>query len=119
MEVWVGGARLVGTNMETPQGPMRMRFTGEYREVKVNERLTYTESMSDESGNAMSAAQMGMPEDHPTTTEVIIELEAADHHTRMVQTHLGVAEGSPGAAGWTMVIEKLDSHIRAVAEGAA
>lgn len=36
----------------TPNGPMRMWFTGEYVEVVPHERLVYTESISDEEGNA-------------------------------------------------------------------
>ncbi len=47
MDVRVGGSRLVCMEMETPGGPMRMWFTGEYREVVKNRRLVYTESMSD------------------------------------------------------------------------
>lgn len=62
MDVQVGGSRLVCMEMETPGGSMQMWFTGEYREVVVNERLVYTESMSDENGNVLSPADMGMPD---------------------------------------------------------
>lgn len=34
----------------------------EYREVVENQRLVYTESMSDENGNVLSPSDMGMPE---------------------------------------------------------
>ena len=44
-------ARLVCMEVQSPDGPMQMWFTGEYREVVENERLVYTESMSDENGN--------------------------------------------------------------------
>ena len=46
-------------------GPMQMWFSGEYREVVENERLIYTESMSDENGNVLSPADRGMPDGHP------------------------------------------------------
>jgi uncharacterized protein YndB with AHSA1/START domain len=46
-----------------------------YLEVVENQRLVYTDSMSDEHGKVMSPEQMGMPEGHPTTTEVSVELE--------------------------------------------
>src|SRR5205807_9940465 len=68
MDVRVGGSRLVCVEMQTPDGPMQMWFSGEYREVVENERLVYTESMSDEDGNVASPSDMGMPEGHPTTT---------------------------------------------------
>jgi len=44
-----------------------MWFTGEYLEVVENQRLVYTESMSDENGLVKSPAEMGMPDGHPTT----------------------------------------------------
>ena len=55
MDVPVGGSRLVCMEMQTPQGPMQMWFTGEYLEVIDNERLVYTESMADEHGNLVIA----------------------------------------------------------------
>jgi uncharacterized protein YndB with AHSA1/START domain len=39
MDVRVGGSRLVCMEMGTPNGQMRMWFTGEYREVVENKRL--------------------------------------------------------------------------------
>ena len=109
MDVRVGGTRLVCMEMETPGGPMQMWFTGEYREVVENERLVYTESMSDENGNVMTPSDMNMPEEHPTTTEVRVELEDVGGRTRMVMTHSGIPAGSPGAAGWAMALDKLSA----------
>jgi uncharacterized protein YndB with AHSA1/START domain len=117
MDVRVGGTRLVGIEMQTPNGPMRMWFTGEYREVVQNQRLVYTESMSDENGNVMSPADMGMPEGHPTVTEVIVELEDLGGRTRMVMTHAGIPGDSPGAAGWNMALDKLTAHVQAQSVG--
>ena len=77
MDVRVGGARLVCMEVHTPGGPMRMWFTGEYREVVENQRLVYTESMSDEHGNVLPPSEMGMPEGHPVATEVRVELETS------------------------------------------
>jgi uncharacterized protein YndB with AHSA1/START domain len=101
MDVRVGGARLVCMKVQTPDGPMTMWFAGEYREVVDNERLVYTEFMSDEHGNASSPA-----------TEVRVELAEADGRTTMVMTHVGIPAGSPGAVGWTMALDKLDAYVR-------
>jgi uncharacterized protein YndB with AHSA1/START domain len=90
---------------------MQMWFAGEYREVIENERLVYTEFMSDKDGNVVSPSDMGMPEGHPTTTEVRVELEDIGGRTRMVLTHTGIPAGSPGAAGWTMALDKLAAHV--------
>ena len=113
MDVRVGGTRLVRMEMQTPNGTMQMWFTGEYREVVENKRLVYTESMSDENGNVLSPTDMGMPEGHPTTTEIIVELESVSGRTKMLMTHAGVPEDSPGAAGWTMAFDKLSHHVDA------
>jgi uncharacterized protein YndB with AHSA1/START domain len=113
MDVRVGGTRLVCVEVETPGGPMQMWFTGEYREVTEKTRLVYTESICDQDGNVLSPSDTGMPEGHPTTTEVRVELDDIDGHTRMVMTHIGVPSDSPGATGWTMALDKLATHAAA------
>jgi uncharacterized protein YndB with AHSA1/START domain len=111
MDVRVGGSRLVCMEMQTPGGAMQMWFTGEYREVVENQRLVYTESMSDEHGNVRSPADLGVPDGHPTTTEVRVELEDVGGRTKMVMTHAGIPADSPGATGWTMAFDELDAYI--------
>lgn len=113
MDVRVGGSRLVCMEMQTPDGPMQMWFAGEYREVVENERLVYTEWISDDHGVELSPSKMGMPDGHPTVTEVRVELEPVDGRTRMVMTHSGVPADSPGAAGWTMALDKLAARVEA------
>jgi uncharacterized protein YndB with AHSA1/START domain len=113
MDLRAGGSRLVCMEMDTPGGLARMWFTGEYREVVENERLVYTESMSDENGNVLSPSDMGMPPGHPVTTEVTIELTDLGGRTKMVLTHAGIPAGSPGAAGWAMAFSKLAAHVEA------
>ena len=113
MDVRVGGSRLVGMAMETPAGPMQMWFAGEYREVVENERLVYTESMSDENGNVLSPEDLGMPEGHPAKTEVRVELEDVGGRTKMVMTHAGIPSDSPGATGWAMALDKLAAYVGA------
>jgi len=110
MDVRVGGARLVCMEMHTPNGPMQMWFVGEYLDVVENQRLVFTESMSDENGNVLSPSEQGMPEGHPATTEVRVELDDIGGRTRMVLTHVGIPSGSPGEAGWTMAFDKLAAY---------
>jgi uncharacterized protein YndB with AHSA1/START domain len=99
--------------MQSPAGPMQMWFAGEYREVVENELLVYTEAMSDENGNVSSPPDTGMPEGHPMTTEVRVELQDVGGRTKMVMTHTGVPGDSAGAAGWAMALDKLAGHIEA------
>jgi uncharacterized protein YndB with AHSA1/START domain len=111
MDVRVGGARLVNMDVSTPNGPMQMWFSGEYTEVIENKLLVYTESMSNENGDIIAPADMGMPPGHPTTTEVRVELEDLGGRTKMIVTHVGIPADSPGGFGWAMAIDKLAAHI--------
>lgn len=113
LDVRVGGTRLVCMEMQTPNGAMQMWFTGEFLDVVDNERLVYTESMCDENGNVSSPSDMGMPEGHPMTTEVRVELEDVGGRTKMVMTHADIPSDSPGATGWTMAFEKLAAYVDA------
>lgn len=112
MDVRVGGRRLLCMQVETPDGSRQMWFTGEYLEVVENHRLVYTESMSDRDGNVLSPADAGMPEGHPPTTQVTVELEDLGNHTKMTMTHAGIPEDSPGAAGWEMAFDKLATELQ-------
>lgn len=111
MDVRVGGSRLVCLEMATPGGLVQMWFTGEYREIIENERLIYTESISDENGNVLPPS--GLPRGYPATTEVTVELHDLGGRTKMVLTHTGIPAGSPGAAGWAMAFSKLAAHVEA------
>jgi uncharacterized protein YndB with AHSA1/START domain len=108
----VGGERFVGMEMTTPNGAIRMWFTGEHVEVAEPRRLTYTEAMSDENGNVQPPASMGMPEGHPSNTQVRVELDESDGHTQMRLTHEGIPSDSPGATGWNMALDKLADYVK-------
>jgi uncharacterized protein YndB with AHSA1/START domain len=106
----VGGRRLVCMEMPGVDGPTRMWFAGEFLEIVPHERLVYTEFMSDERG----APRTDMaPDGHPATTEVHVQLDADGDRTRMTMTHVGIPTDSPGAMGWTMAFDKLDTRIQA------
>lgn len=111
MDVCVGGTRLVCMEMQSPKGPMQMWFTGELREVVENERLVYTESIADEHGNVVTPSALGMPDGHPITTEIRVELQDIGGRTKMVMTHVGIPSDSPGASGWMMAFDKLVEYV--------
>ena len=111
MDLRVGGRRHIAMSMETPNGAMQMWFVGEYREISEPARLVYTESVSDENGRVLSPSEMGMPDDHPTTTEIIVELTDAGAGTDMIMRHVGIPADSPGAAGWQMAFDTLVDHL--------
>ena len=109
MEVRVGGRRLVRMDVETPNGPMQMWFTGEYREVVEPTLLVYTDAVSDEHGTVSPPSGAGPG--HPQTTEVRVELQRLGDRTAVVMTHVGIPADSPGAVGWAMALDKLAAHV--------
>jgi uncharacterized protein YndB with AHSA1/START domain len=109
MDVRVGGSRHVCMEVDTPNGPMQMWLVGEYREVIEHRRLVYTESTSDEHGSPPAAGVGGH-----AATEVRVEFEDLGNRTRMVLVHVGIAEDSPGAAGWAMALDKLATQVAQV-----
>lgn len=111
MDVQVGGRRHIGMEMETPGGPMKMFFVGEYREIVEKTRLVYTESMADADGNAMTAEQVGMPAGAHMETSIVVELEDLGDRTKMTMTHIGVPADSPGGQGWAMAIDKMETRV--------
>jgi uncharacterized protein YndB with AHSA1/START domain len=113
-DVRVGGRRLVCMEVQGPEGAARMWFAGEFREVVPHERLAYTEFMSDERGAPLTGTT---PDGHPAITEVRVQFEADGDGTKMTMTHVGIPVDSPGAAGWTMALDKLDARLAAGTPG--
>ena len=114
MDVRVGGKQLVC--MASPDGSMKMWTTGEYTEVVPNERLVYTDSPADENGNLVSPSAMGMPDGHPATTEVTVQLEDLGGRTKMVMTHAGMPADSGAGGGWEQAFAKMASYIESGAK---
>jgi uncharacterized protein YndB with AHSA1/START domain len=85
-------------SMPTPVGERVMHFAGAHLEVERPRRLSYTEAMVD------------AEDTEPTgpSTEVRVALEPDGAGTRLTLTHLGIAAGSPGEAGWSMALDKLE-----------
>lgn len=113
MDVHVGGARLLCMEVQTPDGAQQMWFTGTYLDVVENRLLVYTDAVADEHGNVLAPEQLGLPAGHPAITEVRVQLQPTSGGTRMVLTHVGIPEGSPGAAGWSMALDKLSAQLNA------
>ena len=82
LDLRVGGTRRVCMEVRTPNGPMRMWFTGEHREIVEPVRLVYTESMSDEHGNVLSPVGGGCRRGIRRRPRSDVELEDLGGRTR-------------------------------------
>jgi uncharacterized protein YndB with AHSA1/START domain len=101
-----GGSHL--WSMQTPNG-RKMYFTGKFTEVKPMERLVYTDGMSDENGNLMSAEMMGMPAGTPVSMDVTVTFAYADGKTTVTVSHMSQGEGDGAAMGWEQAFDKLEA----------
>lgn len=105
MDVRVGGRHLFC--MQTPDGSMKMWLVGEFTEIVPNQRLVYTDSMSDEHGNILPPPS----DDYPAVTEVTVLLEDLKGRTRMTVKHAGVPTNDEGAAGgWEQAFDKMAEY---------
>ncbi|WP_195821640.1 SRPBCC family protein [Roseobacter sp. MH60115] len=111
MNVAPGGTRKICMAMQSPERSMTMWFTGVYKEIDPPHRLVYTESMCDAEGTIIPPQSIGMPDNFPDITEVIVELTEVGGKTRMVMVHVGVEEGTAGAGGWHQAFDKLEELI--------
>jgi uncharacterized protein YndB with AHSA1/START domain len=121
MDVRVGGKRLICMEMPMQDKVVKFWTTGEYTEVVPNQRLVYTDSLSDEHGNPIADARRG---EHamPEITVVTVELTDQGGQTRMVMTHAGMVAGSQAANGaeygWGQSFDKMTDYVAAhIAEG--
>lgn len=106
--------------MTPPNSSRQIWTTGEYKEIVPAERLVYTDCPSDEAGNVLSLAAMGMGDNtNPMITEVTLLLTEVDGQTKMVMTHAGIPADSPGASGWRMALDKMAAYVESALGGHA
>jgi uncharacterized protein YndB with AHSA1/START domain len=110
LDVRVGGQRRLCMQVATPDGPMRMWFTGHYLEVDEPHRLVFTEAMTP--APLDPALDADASPGHSVTT-ITVELQAVGSHTNMVMTHAGLPADSPAKSGWTMAFDKLATRATA------
>jgi uncharacterized protein YndB with AHSA1/START domain len=92
-------------SMQSPDG-RQMYFTGIYKVVKPMDRLVYTDSMSDDKGNVMSAEMMGMPAGMPVTMDVTVTFSHAHGKTTVTVSHVGQGDGA--GKGWEQAFDRLE-----------
>ncbi len=73
------------------------------------ECLVYTDGMSDEKGNLMSAEMMGMPAGTPVSMDVTVTFAHADGKTTVTVSHMSQGEGDGAGTGWEQAFDKLEA----------
>jgi len=99
--------------MRSPEGN-EFWSTGVYKEIVQKEKLVCTDSFSDNKGNIIPAADLGMPGEWPMECKVTITFKEDGDKTNMELHH----EGIPAAmhedckAGWQSSLDKLEESFK-------
>ena len=89
--------------------------TGHYQEIDELNRIVYTDSFADESGNPVPPSFYGMVGDQPVEMSVEVRLEDVGGKTRMTLEHCGLTGGEmidQATEGWNQSFDKLASCLR-------
>jgi uncharacterized protein YndB with AHSA1/START domain len=88
--------------------------TGVYKEIVAEKKLVCTDSFCDDKGNAISAADLGMPGNWSMECLVTVTLEADGDKTNMELHHEGIpAEMHDDCTtGWQQSFDKLEENMK-------
>jgi uncharacterized protein YndB with AHSA1/START domain len=99
--------------MQSPDGN-RFCSTGVIREVKVPERIAYTDSFSDEDGNIVAPSKLGIDPAWPEKTPVEMTFSEQNGMTKLT-VHMAVprslAERQMAPQGWAESFVKLAEYL--------
>lgn len=107
IDLRVGGKYLFC--MQGPDGT-KIWTTGTYQEIVPLERLVYSDSFADETGNAVPASHYGMGDEIPFAMTVTVTFEELEGKTKMTLRHEGLPAGELSemtAVGWNESFDKL------------
>lgn len=114
MDLRVGGSYLICLERLAPDGPSRLWFAGTYLEIVENERLVYTDFMSDETGREAPRPAGEGSEEPSHVTEFRVELKDSSMGTVLVVTQKNTPSDSPAAEAWKTQLDKLEAAIEAI-----
>jgi uncharacterized protein YndB with AHSA1/START domain len=100
--------------MRSPEGKDYWS-TGIYREVIPQEKIVFSNSFADESGNVVPATQYGMSADFQLEMLVTVTFEKIGDKTKLTLSHVGIPAGADrdGAnVGWNQSLDKLVEALR-------
>lgn len=114
VDLKVGGKVLLGMHAPDYMGGKDNYSVGEFVGIKPMERLEFTQSLSDNEGNVIDPASIGMPE-FPDVTTVIVEFKKlSDDFTEITVTQQGFPPNEQTVfayAGWQQSMDKLSSLV--------
>ncbi len=88
--------------------------TGHYEEIIPFKKLVCTDSFSNEKGNIVSAASLGMPGNWPTELLVTYILEEVNGKTKLTMDQVGIPDEmyDDCIQGWNQSLDKLEKNLK-------
>ena len=99
-------------SMKSSNG-MQMYYSGIYKRIVPMESIVYSDTMTDENGNALDPSAMGMPEGSPASMDVSVIFSHEDGKTTVTVSHISSGPKDPAAMGWEQAFEKLGEVLAA------
>ena len=108
--------RAGGKYLSAMSGPDGKVFwsTGVYKEIVQEKKLVCTDSFSDDKGNVIDAAGLGMPGNWPLECVVTVIFEEDGEKTKLQLHHVGIpAEMHDDCTiGWQQSFDKLEKNMK-------
>ena len=105
-----------GKYLSAMRGPDEKVYwsTGMYKEIITEKKLVCTDSFSDDKGNVIPAADLGMPGDWPMECVVSITFREDGNKTHMELRHKGIPSEMHDdcTTGWQQSFDKLEENMK-------
>ena len=117
IDLRVGGKYIFCMRAPAEQGGQDSYTAGVYTRIVPNELLEFTQGLSDQDGNPIDPAQIGMPADFPREIRTVVEFKPirSGELTELVVTEHGWSMGQMAVyslAGMHQSIDKLIASLR-------
>jgi uncharacterized protein YndB with AHSA1/START domain len=117
IDLRVGGKYIFCMRAPQEQGGLDMYNSGVYQVIEPLRRLEFTQSLSDQEGNPIDPAQVGMPPDFPKEIYMVILFKAKGGMTELTITESGWTPGQMYVYSLAGLHQTIDKMADALAEG--
>ena len=116
IDLRVGGKYLFCMRAPAYQGGQDFYSTGVFQKIVPQERLEFTQCLSDPQGNVLDPVQVGMPPDFPKETFMVVVFKAVGAKTELTITGSDWREGQMfemAVMGWNQSLDKMEQALAA------
>jgi uncharacterized protein YndB with AHSA1/START domain len=116
LDLRVGGNFIFAMRAPAEQGGGESYTAGVYKNIEVGKLLEFSQYLSDQDGNKIDPAQIGMPADFPKEMTTVVNFKAKGELTELKIRVSGWTEGQMyvyALAGWHQSIDKLADALAA------